>query len=194
MVAQQLAHIDFLDEAIEQLSQEIAERLCPSEEMLDRIDGIPGVGRRTAEVLLAEIGTDMSRFPTAKHLASWAGMSPGNNESAGKRHSGKTRRGDSWLRAALVEAARAVGRTKNNYLSDQFHHLAARRGKKRAAVAVGHSILVIAYNLIKNGSTYQDLGSNYFDERKRNVVQRRLIKRLENLGYSVSLQPREVAA
>ena len=189
LLAQQLAHIDFLDAAISEVSVQIAERLRPFEEELQRLVTIPGVGRRTAEVLVAEIGVDMSRFPTSAHLASWAGMCPGNDESAGKRRSGKTRKGSPWLRSTLIEAARAAGRSKHTYLSAQYHRLAARRGTKRAAVAVGHTILVIAYHLLNGEDVYRDLGATYFDERDRHAVERRLVARLEGLGYKVSLDP-----
>jgi len=189
LLAQQLAHIDVLDAAIEEVSVQIAERLRPFEEELQRLVAIPGVGRRTAEVLVAEIGVDMSRFPTSAHLASWAGMCPGNDESAGKRRSGKTRKGSPWLRSTLIEAARAAGRSKHTYLSAQYHRLAARRGTKRAAVAVGHTILVIAYHLLNGEDVYRDLGATYFDERDRHAVERRLVARLEGLGYKVLLDP-----
>jgi transposase len=187
LVAQQLAHLDYLDEAIARLDGEIAERLRPFEDQLARLDTIPGVGRRTAEILLAEIGVDMGRFPTAAHLASWAGMCPGNNESAGKRKTGKTRKGNAWLRAALVEAAHAASRTKETYLAAQYRRLTARRGRKKALVAVGHSILVSAYHLLKGTATYRELGPHYFDERDRQAVERRLVQRLESLGYKVTL-------
>jgi transposase len=189
LLARQLAHVDFLDASIEEVSAEVAERLRPFEAELERLATIPGIGRRTAEVLVAEIGTDMGRFPTAAHLASWAGMCPGNDESAGKRRGGKTRKGSPWLRSALVEAARAAGRSKRTYLAAQYHRLAARRGTKRAAVAVGHTILVIAYRLLREGGAYRDLGERYFDERDRRAVERRLVGRLEGLGYKVSLEP-----
>ena len=189
LVAQQLAHLDYLDEAIARLDGEIAERLRPFEDQLARLDTIPGVGRRTAEILLAELGADMGRFPTAAHLASWAGMCPGNNESAGKRKTGKTRKGNAWLRAALVEAAHAASRTKDTYLAAQYRRLAARRGRKKALVAVGHSILVSAYHLLKGTATYRELGPHYFDERDRQAVERRLVQRLESLGYKVTLDP-----
>jgi transposase len=189
LVAQQLAHIDYLDESIARLDYEIAERLRPFENAAVRLDAIPGIGRRTAEVLLAEVGVDMSRFPTANHLASWAGMCPGNNESAGKRHSGKTRKGNRYLRAALTEAAHAASRKRESYLAAQFHRLAARRGKKRATLAVGHTILIIAYHLLAHAeSTYQDLGRTYYDRRDSDAVERRLIKRLESLGNRVTLE------
>ena len=189
LLAQQLAHIDFLDETIARLSAEIAQRLQPDEAALERLDTIPGVGRWTAEILLAELGTDMARFPSARHLASWAGMCPGNHESAGKRKSGRTRKGNPWLRTALVEAAQAAGRTKQRYLGAQYRRLAARRGAKRAAVAVGHSILGIVYQLLTRETVYEDLGVHYFDERHRHAVQRRLVRRLEALGYTVVLKP-----
>jgi transposase len=189
LLAQQLAHIDFLDETIARLSAEIAQRLQPDEAAVERLDTIPGVGRWTAEILLAELGTDMARFPSARHLASWAGMCPGNNESAGKRKSGRTRKGNPWLRTALVEAAQAAGRTKHSYLGAQYRRLAARRGAKRAAVAVGHSILAIVYHLLARGTGYEDLGVHYFDERHRRAIERRLVRRLEALGYTVALEP-----
>lgn len=189
LVAEHLTQIDGLEETIDRLSQEIAIRLQPVEAQLDQLDAIPGVGRRTAEVIVAEIGTDMARFPTAKHLASWAGMCPGNRESAGKRLSGRTRKGNTALRSALVEAAHAAGRTKGTYLAAQFRRLSARRGAKKAAVAVGHSILVIAYHLLRDGTVYQDLGDTYFDHRNRAQLERRLVQRLEALGNTVTVTP-----
>ena len=187
LLARQLAHIDFLDAAIAEVSTEIAERLRPFAAELEQLATIPGVGRRTAEVLVAEIGTNMRRFPTSGHLASWAGMCPGNDESAGKRRSGKTRKGSPWLRSTLIEAARAAGRAKGTYLAAQYHRLAARRRTKRAAVAVGHTILVITYHVLSEGDVYRELGDRYFDERDRHAVERRLVARLEGLGYTVSL-------
>jgi transposase len=188
LVAEQLAHIDFLEAAIDRVSAEIAERLRPCAEALARLDTIPGIGPYLAEALIAEIGTDMSRFPTAAHLASWAGMCPGNHASAGKRRSGRTRKGNPWLRALLVQAAHAGARKKDTYLGAQYRRLAARRGKSRAAVAVGHAILIIAYHLLRDDTDYHDLGSRYFDERDRRAVERRLVHRLEGLGYKVSLE------
>ena len=136
----------------------------------------------------------MGRWPTHRHLASWAGLCPGNDESAGRRKSGKTRKGNPWLRAALIEAARAAARTKDTYLSAQYHRIAARRGKKKAAVAVAHSILVIAYHLQKEGREFADLGGRHFDERDRAAVERRAVKRLEGLGFKVTLEPVALAA
>jgi transposase len=190
LVARQLAHVDALDDLISQVNAEIAERLQAVNEELARLDSIPGVGRRTAEALLAELGTDMRRFPTAAHLASWAGMCPGNHQSAGKRATGRTRKGNLWLRGILIEAAHAAGRTRNTYLAAQYHRLAARRGKNKAAVAVGHTLLVIIYHLLRAPDIYHELGGSYFDQHQRPAVQRRLVRRLEALGYSVHLEPR----
>ncbi len=190
LLAEQLAHIDALDASLERLSTEIAERMRPFDELIERLDAIPGVGRTIAEVLLAEIGADMTRFPTANHLVSWAGMCPGHNESAGKKRSGKTRKGSPWLRAALVQAAHAAARAKQTYLAAQYRRLTARRGTKKAAVAVGHSILVIVYHLLTDPDCpYFDLGATYFDQRDPGAVQRRLIHRLEALGYHVQVTP-----
>jgi transposase len=161
----QLRHIAFLDESIAALDAEVAQRLRPFEDILTRLDTIPGIGRRSAEDLVAAVGLDMSRFPTAGHLASWAKMCPSNNESAGKHGYERTGKGNPYLRTLLVEAAWAAARTRKTYLAAQYHRLAARRGAKRAAVAVGHTILVIAYHILKTGTAYQDLGANYFDER-----------------------------
>ncbi len=188
VVAEQLAHIDYLDETIARLSQEVQARLGPFEDLLARLDTIPGIGQLTAEALVAELGTDMSRFPTAKHLASWAGMCPGNDESAGKRRSGKTRKGNPWVRTLLIESAHAASRKKGTYLQAQYHRLAARLSKPKAAVAVGHSILVIVYHVLRDGGEYEDLGVQYFDERDRAATERRAVKRLEGLGYTVRLE------
>ena len=194
LLAQQLAHIDFLETTIDHVSAEIAGRLRISEDAILRLMTIPGVGRRTAEVLVAEVGTDMDQFPTARHLASWVGLCPGNNESAGKQKSGRTRKGNPWLRSALVEVAQAAGRAKRTYLGAQYQRLVARRGKKKATVAVAHTILVIAYHLLRRGTTYDDLGNRYFDERDRTAVEHRLVHRLQGLGYKVTLEPVTPAA
>jgi transposase len=187
MLASLLRHIQFLDEEIERLSQEIGERMRPFEQALRNLDTIPGVGRTIAEEIVAETGVDMSRFPSAKHFASWAKVCPGNNESAGKRKTGRTGHGNPWLRSALVEAARAAARTRDTYLSAQYHRIAARRGAKRAAVAVAHTILIIAYHILKNGTQYQEMGATYFDERDKEALVRRVTKRLTALGYEVVL-------
>ena len=190
LLAAQLRHLAYLEEEIERLSAAIAERQRPLEDALARLQTIPGVGRRTAEVLLAEVGPDMSRFPTAGQLASWAGLCPGQNESAGKRKSGRTRKGCVWLREALVEAARAASRSRRTYLAAQYHRLAARRGAKRAAVAVAHTILVIAHHILRKGTVYQELGANYFDERDTTAVVRHAVARISRLGFEVTLTPK----
>lgn len=189
VLAELLVQIDSLDETIERFNEEIERYRRPFEEAVQLLDTIPGVGRETAEVMVAEIGSDMSRFPTANHLAAWAGLAPGNYESAGKRRSGKTRKGDEHLRWALIQAAHAAGHTKNSYLSAQFHRLTYRRGKNKAAVAVAHSILIIAYHLLQRHEPYHDLGGNYFDQRRPQVTARRLTQRLEKLGFQVTLEP-----
>ena len=194
LIAEHLAHIDALDEAIDRLSLAIAEQLRPYEQILHRLETIPGIKRRLAEVILAEIGPDMHRFPTAQHLASWAGMCPGNHESAGKRLSGKTRKGSQWLRTALVEAAHAASHCKDSYLSAYYQRIAARRGKKRAAVALGHTLLIIVYHVIAQEKTYQEVGASYFDEVDRHAKEQRLVRQLEQLGFEVSLTPTSPAA
>jgi transposase len=189
MLAQHLSHIDFLDEAIERLDAQIGEQMRPFEAQIQRWDSLPGINRRIAEIVIAEVGADLQPFADADHLASWAGMCPGNNQSAGKRFSGKTRKGSKWLRRALIEAAHGAAHTKEKYFQAQYRRLAARRGKQRAAVAVGHSLLVTGYYLITRQETYQDLGANYFDERDREGVKRRAVRRLEKLGFQVQLMP-----
>jgi len=188
LLAQQLQHLEFLEQAIDRVSAEIGERLRPVEAELGRLVTIPGVGRRVAEILVAEIGTDMSRFATAGHLASWAGMCPGQNESAGKRKSGRTRKGSPWLRAVLVEAAHGAARSKDTYLAAQARRLKGRLGWKKAMVAVGHSILVRVYYLLQRGTIYQELGPDYFIERDKQAVERRCVRGLERLGYKVTLE------
>ncbi len=183
-----LRHLDFLDKEISQLDKEVAERMRPFEETIRRLTEMPGMGQRNAEEVLAEIGTDMSRFPSANHLASWARMCPGNNESAGKRLSGRTGHANSWLRTALVEASWSASRTKDTYLSAQYHRIAPRRGKKKAIIAVGHTILVIIYHIIRDKTDYHDLGANYFDERNRSFVIQRAIRRIEQFGLKVTLE------
>ncbi len=188
MLTSLLRHLDFLDDEISRMDQEIAERMRPFDEALQRLDTIPGMGRRAAEEVVAEIGIDMSRFPTAGHLASWSHMCPGNNESAGKRKSGGTGSGNPWLRSVLVEVSWAAARTRQTYLAAHYHRLAARRGGKRAVVAVGHTILVIIYHILRDGAVYQELGGNYYDERDRQAAVRRAVHRVERLGYKVTVE------
>ncbi|MEK5520584.1 IS110 family transposase [Heyndrickxia sp. FSL W8-0423] len=185
----QLRHIDFLDQEIKRLDEEVKARMLPFEEVLELLETIPGVGRRTSEQILAEIGIDVEeQFGSAARMCSWAGLCPGNNESAGKRKSGRTRKGNKKLRSALVEAARAAARTKNTYLSSQYHRIAARRGANRAAVAVAHSILTIVYYIIVRRQPYIELGPNYYEERKKETVIKQSIKKLESLGYKVNVE------
>lgn len=183
-----------MDEAIARVSAEIDRCLEQAADVIALLDTIPGVSRRTAEILLAEIGQDVGRFPSARHRASWAGMCPGNHESAGKRKRGKTRKGCPWLRQALIEAAHGAARSKTTYLGAQYRRLVRRCGKAKAIVAVGHSILVIAYHVLTRREPYRDLGPNYFDERERQRVEDRLVGRLKRLGYEVELKPMNQAA
>lgn len=188
VLAELLCQIDNLEEAIARFDEQIEEYCRPFEQAVTQLDTIPGVARQTAEVIISEIGIDMRRFPTADHLAAWAGVAPGNNESAGKRRSAKTRPGNKALRAALNQAAHGAAHTRNTYLSAQYRRLAARRGKKKAIVAVMHSILVISYHLIQRNEPYRELGGDYFDKQKPEATAKRLVKRLESLGFQVSLQ------
>ena len=194
LLAMHLEHIDFLDESVNRLSQEIAERLAPFEEDLVRLDGIPGVGRTTAEVWAAEVGFDMSHWPTAAHLASWAAMCPGNRESAGKQMGGKTRKGNKWLRRALIEAACAAGRKNGSYLQAQYRRLKYRRGQRKAAVAVGHTILVTGYHMLTRREDYREVSPTLLDERRRARAERRAIDQLQALGYEVALTHKQPAA
>ena len=189
MITEQLSHLDYLDEAMERISTEIEQRLQDEWEAVKLLDSVPGISQRAAEIVVAELGVDLHRFPSAKHLASWAGMCPGNKESGGKRLSGKTRKGNVWLRQVLIEIAHVASKTKETYLAAQYRRIAARRGKKRALIALGHTILVIIYHILTERKPYHELGGTYFDQREREQVERRLIRRLERLGYSVSLEP-----
>jgi transposase len=184
----QLRHIDYLDEEIAKLDEEIKNRMLPFEKDLALLDTIPGVGRRTAEQIIAEIGTNMEQFPSAAHLCSWAGLCPGHNESAGKQKSARTRKGNQKLRSSLIEAARAASRAKDTYLSSQYHRIAARRGANRAAVAVAHSILIIVYHILKQKQPYIELGPTYYEEKKRNMIIRQSLKKLESLGLKVTVE------
>jgi len=191
LLSMHLAHIDFLHEQIARLSGEIAERLRPFEAELTRLDTIPGVGRSAAEVILAELGTDMTRFPSAGHAASWAGMCPGNHESAGKRKSGTARRGSVWLRRALTESAMAAARTKQCYLATQYRRLVVRQRHKKAIFAVGHTILVTAYHLLARQQDYQDFDPTERDARRRERARQRAVAQLHALGYTVEITLKE---
>jgi transposase len=218
ILAQQLSHIDFLDGQIEALSQQISRHLAqmalpPSDDddptgsseikadepfnwsaAVELLDTIPGVDQRTAEVILAEIGLDMSQFPTADDLASWAGFAPGNHQSGGKRYSGRTTKGNRPISAALYQAAWAASRTKDTFLKARYHRLAARRGKKRAIVAIGRSILVSVWHMLSRRQPYQDLGADYYDQRRKEIKVVYLTKQLTRLGFAVQLDPLPVAA
>ena len=186
VLSEYLCQVDNLDETIARFDAEIEKYCHPFEEAVELLDTIPGVARRAAEVIVSEIGSDMGRFPTANHLAAWAGVAPGNNESAGKRYSGATRHGNQALTVALVQAAHAAAHSRNTYLSAQYHRLAGRRGKKRAIVAVAHSILVISYHIIQHKEPYRDLGGDYFDKQRPEATARRLLRHLHHLGYDIS--------
>jgi len=182
------------DDLIARLGQRIEELMAPFQGALQRLMTIPGVDRRTAQSLIAELGHDLTAFPDADHLSSWAGMCPGNHQTAGKNQSGRTAKGNRWLRQTLTQSAWAASHTKNTYLAAQFHRLAARRGKKRALVATGHTLLVIVYHVIKHGMVYQELGGDYLERLNPQRMTRYHVKRLERLGHKVTLEPQPDAA
>jgi transposase len=184
-----LAHLEHLEGTIAALDRRVDEVIAPFARARDQLDTITGVGKRAAETIIAEIGTDMTVFPTAGHLASWAGRCPGNNLTGGKRRSGKPTRGNRWLGEVLIECAWAAARSRDTYLSAQYWRLARRIGKKKAAVAVGHSILVIAWHLLTDDCDYQDLGGDYFIRRDTDRQRQRAVAQLQALGYRVVLQP-----
>ena len=194
VVGQTLAHIDFLDESIDRLSAAIEEQIAPFAAAVELLCTIPGVQRRAAEVIIAETGGDMTAFATAGHLASWAGVCPGNDESAGKRRSGRTRKGSKWLRGTLIEAARAAARTRDTYLTAQYQRVRARRGANRASLAVAHSLLTAVWHMLQTGETYTDPGGDYFARRDPDRTRKRLVGQLERLGYTVTLEEGAAAA
>lgn len=189
MLGWQLKHVEFLDAQIRELDAKVAACLDPHEQEIERLCTIPGVSQRTAEVILAEVGVDMRQFPNADHLVSWSGLCPGSNESGGKRRPARSRHGNKLLKATLVQAGQAAGRSKNTYLGATYRLLAARRGAKRAAMAVGRHILQVAYYILRDGTTYRELGANYHDERRREAVKRAALARLRRLGYDVTVAP-----
>jgi len=184
-----LEHVEQLERSITALDTEVDRVIAPFAQARDRLDTITGVGKRAAETLIAEIGVDMTVFPTAGHLASWAGRCPGNNLTGGKRRSGKPTKGNRWLGEVLTECAWAAARSRDTYLSAQFWRLARRIGKKKAAVAVGHSILVIAWHLLANDCDYADLGGDFFVRRDSDRARQRAVGQLQALGYRVTLEP-----
>jgi transposase len=194
LLSKMLEHIDFLDGAIADCDAAIEELLRPFSSKLEQLDAIPGVDVRSAEDIIAEVGADMSAFPTHKHLCSWAGICPGNNQSGGKRHSGKIRKSNKWLKAALVRCAHAAEKTKDTYFGAQFRRFAGRKGKKRAAVVVAHSILESVFFILRDGVDYQDMGATYFDQLNKEHIVRRYKKRLEALGLEVEIRQAQQAA
>ncbi len=188
-LARLLEQLRSLDAQIARFGQQIAERSRPFGDLIERLSAIPGVDKITASALIAEIGDDMKQFPTAQHLASWAGICPGNNESGGKTYSGKTRKGNRWLRRVLCQAGWAASHTHNTYLAALFRRVAARRGKNRALIAVAHSILIAVYHMLARNQDYQELGGDYFDRLNPAGLRRYLVKRLERLGHRVTLEP-----
>ena len=189
LLTQILSHLEYLEESIAELEAKIEEMCRPFEEQIRLLDTIPGVDRRSGQDLTAEIGVNMDQFPSHKHLCSWSGMSPGNNESAGKRYSGRTPKGNKWLKAICVECGHAAGRTKETYLGALYHRLAGRKGKKRAAVAAGHSILEAAYFILRDKVGYRDLGPDHFDKINRKHIIRYHVRRLQSLGLKVDIPP-----
>jgi transposase len=188
-----LDHITHLEELIGRLGVHIEEALAPFAEAVQRLQTIPGISQRTAETVVAEVGPDGGPFATAEHLASWAGMCPGNDESAGKRRSGRSTKGNRWLKRILVQAAWAASHTKDTYLAAQYRRLAKRRGRKKALVAVGHTLLVIIYHVLKRGTSYAELGADYLDRLEPDRLTRQLVNRLEKLGHKVTLEPAPAA-
>jgi transposase len=184
-----LCQIDGLDETVARFDAQIQQACQPFEQAVELLDTIPGFSRQTAETVVAEMGSDMSRFPDADHLAAWAGVAPGNNESAGKHYSGKTRKGNQALRTTLVQAAHAAVRMKGTYLAAQYHRLAGRRGKKKAIGAVAHSLVVIAYYMLLRKEPYHEAGADFFDRLNPETTARRLVQRLHQLGYEADLRP-----
>jgi transposase len=189
-----LQHLDAIDAAIAQIDQEVDGKVEPFRTAIQIVSTIPGVRELSAEVIVAEIGIDMGRFPTAGHLISWSGLCPRNDESAGKRRSTRMRKGAPWLKTTLIQCAWAAARKKDSYLQAQFHRLRARRGAKKAIGAIAASILTAAYHMLKNGTLYHDLGPNHFDKTAKQKHVDRLINRLRNLGYAVAITPVEAAA
>lgn len=190
LISEILANLDYIDETVERLGVEVDAIIAPFATEVALLDTIPGINRRSAEVVIAEIGVDMDRFANEHQLASWAGMCPGNNESAGKHFSGRTRKGSRWLRVALVESAQVAARTKNTYFSAQYARIKGRHGHKKAIFALAHSILVVAYYVLSRKEPYVDLGGDYFIKRQQKEShRRRLVQQLERLGYEVNLTP-----
>ncbi len=190
MVKELLAHIDYLSAAVDRLDEQIDVMMIPFVSARDRLDTIPGIAKRTAEIIIEEIGVDMSRFAIPGHLASWAGLCPGNNESAGKHQATTTRSGNPWLTSALVEAAWSASRTKNCYLGVRFWRIAKRRGQQRALIAIAHTLVIISWHLLRDETTFNELGTAYLEGKDQPERRRRLlVGQLEQLGWNVELTP-----
>jgi len=189
VVSQELAQIRSLDDQIAACDEEVAQEMRPFEPEIERLDGIPGIARRGAENIIAEIGVDLSRWPTAAHFASWSGTCPGNKASGGKRKRAGVRKGNPWLKRSATEAAWAASRTKQSYLGARYRQLQANKGHKRAIVALAHEILSIIYYMLTRGRDYEDLGVRYLEERDKQAIQRRATRQLQSLGYQVELTP-----
>jgi transposase len=194
LLGRMLAHIDFLEESIAECEAEIEVMCAPFAEEIEHLDTVTGIDKRSAQDIIAEIGVDMSHFPSHKHLCSWAKLCPGNNESGGKRKSSKIGKGNKWLRSTLVECAQAAGHSKDTYLGSQFRRFAARKGGKRAAVVVAHSMLEAIYFILRDKVPYRELGGDYLDQRNRNQIIRHHVRRLQSLGLKVEVQPLPQAA
>lgn len=188
MISQLLADLSWCEEQIEEVSAELARRLATEAELIERLDQVPGINRRVAEVVIAEAGTNMKQFPTVSHFIAWAGFAPGNNQSGGRRRAARARPGDRTLKQAMVEAANGASRKKGGFYKARYHRLAYRRGRKRALVAVGRSLLATVYHMIERGTSYADLGENYYERRDPAGLARKLTRRIEKLGYKVQVQ------
>ena len=189
-----LSLIDHIEAQVAALTARIEDLMLPFMALRERLDAVTGIGPEVATIFLSEMGADMSAWPTFRHAASWAGLCPGHHQSAGKRKSGRTRQGNRWLRAAFTQAAWACSRANNTYMQAHFRRIGSRRGLKKAAVAVGHSLFVRCVELTRRGTEYHELGATYFDQRKKDAVTNRLVRRLESLGYAVDLKKLEPAA
>lgn len=188
MLKMMFNHIDNLDAQISALDEEIEKRLLPIQDKVDLIDSIPGIAKRSAQVVISQIGTNMNQFPTAAHLASWAGLCPGNNKSAGKRRSGRTRKGNDMLKTTLIECSKSASHQKSTYFYAQYHRITSRHGKNRATVALAHTMLTIIYQILKNNIPYYELGADFFEQQRKKEIVQKSVKRLESLGYSVTIE------
>jgi hypothetical protein len=187
MLSELMADLDRIEAKILRLETEITNRMKPHADVIERLMTIPGLKLITAWTIIAEMGTDVAPFPDAAHAASWAGLAPGNNESGGKRRSGRTNKGNRWLRRALVQSAWAVSHRSNCFLTAQFYRRAARRGEKKAIIATAHQLLIIAFHILRDGTVYREKGGDYFDQLNPERTKQKLVARLERLGFDVIL-------